>query len=156
MSRRSLPLVSRLAAVVAALLCWMTIWVPISATLPDATITVEERLLYFGFGIAFLATCMVTVLAGLAWLPGASRWWPYAALAVLVVQVVGVIRHAIPSGFFWDGKDEYGTPTGGYEEILPSAGWLMLLMVSVLMLVAALVPLLRRHTAHRERWGLDV
>lgn len=148
-----LPLFSRLAASAAALLCWTTIWVPISSTRPDAVIEVESRLLDFqsnnALGIVWAATGLVTLMAAIAWLPRATRWWPLPALATVVVQIVNAILHAMPTGIFWDGQDEFGRPTGGYEEIVPALGWWLLVLATASMLLAAVPPLLARTRSRR-------
>lgn len=155
MSSGSLPLISRFAALLAALGCWATACVPISSTRPDAPFTIEYGLFDHQIdnpmAIVLAATWLVTLLAGLAWLPGAPRWWPFVALAAVAVQIATAILHALPTGVFWDGMDEFGNPTGGYEEILPATGWWLLVLATALMLLAALVPLVRRRRAPRGR-----
>ncbi|MEE8868801.1 MAG: hypothetical protein SOH99_08020 [Acidipropionibacterium acidipropionici] len=146
---RSTPAPSWILAVVAALLPWLTVVVPIRSTWKD--LAVEEFLLDEG-SIGLLAmTLLFGVTAVLSLVPAARRWWGWCAAGVSLASAVVLAVYTVPGQVNWDGVDSQGRPTGGVELILPDFGWGILVLAWAAMTAAAVIALVTRRRAASAR-----
>lgn len=157
MSDRRVPLL----ATAAALLPWLTLVLPIysfsSGRFDDQSVSLLAALEYDSEGIFLLVPILaIAVLAGAAWArrPG----WVWAVLTGVVVVVTGLLLIPLSQGsIIWDGVDDQGRPTGGYEVLTPDWG-LLVMVLSLALLVVAAVLVLGRRRAERSATpvsGLD-
>lgn len=154
-SDRRVPLL----ATAAALLPWLTLVLPIysfqTERFDDEAVTLGLGNDSTGF-LLLVPILAVAVLAGVVWLRRPGRVW--AVLACGVVVVTGLLLIPLSQGsIIWDGMDDQGRPTGGYEVLTPDWG-LLVMVLSLALLVLASVLVLRRRRAERSvppRSGLD-
>lgn len=148
-SERRVPLL----ATAAALLPWLTLVLPIysfpSGRFDDQSVSLLRALEYDSAGIFLLVPFVaIAVLAGVAWLRRPGRIW--AVLAGVVVVATGLLLIPLGQGsIIWDGVDDQGRPTGGYEVLWPDWG-LLVLGVSLALLVVAAVRVLRQQRTDRS------
>ncbi|AXE39958.1 hypothetical protein [Acidipropionibacterium virtanenii] len=138
----STPGLSRRLALVAALLPWLTVVLPIRSTRKE--LGTEEFLFdEVSFGLLVMAV-LFAVTAVLAQVPATRRWWSWCAAGVSLAAAVVLAGSTVPGEVIWDGVDSQGRPTGGVEPILPDVGWAILVVAWAAMTAAAVMALVRR------------